>query len=343
MAECRTTSGCSASSPDQLRTDIAYGANNVANNRLPVQTTVRNGSGTLIATTTFEYDAVGNAIAVDGPLAGTIDRVATRYDALRRAIGAVGPDPDDGGPRLNIGVRTTYDSRGLPYLVETGNLPGQADVAWASFVPSQSTVTQFDADRRATQTALVAGGSTYAVAQVSFDNLGRVDCTATRMNPAIFGALPPSACTAGPAGAFGPDRVVKYGYDNADRATSVTSGFGVDAITEEAMYLPGGRLERLTDGEGNKTTYSYDPYGRLYRVFYPDPDTGEPSSTDYEELGYNVNSQIVSTRRRSGHVILTPRDALGRVTTKDLPGSTVEDVSFVYDNQGRLLSALYAT
>src|SRR5688572_14289247 len=164
-AQCRQTSGCSATSADQLRTDISYGVTNVANNRLPVQTTVRNGSGTLMGRTDLQYDGVGNLVGVDGPHAGIVDKTVTRYDALRRIVGTVGPDPDDTGPRLNIGVRTTYDSRGLPSLVETGNLPGQADSAWTSFVPAVSVVREFDAERRMTKVASVAGSTTHAVQQ----------------------------------------------------------------------------------------------------------------------------------------------------------------------------------
>jgi YD repeat-containing protein len=152
------------------------------------------------------------------------------------------------------------------------------------------------------------------VQQVKYDAVGRVDCTATRMNPATFGSLP-TACDRATAGSFGPDRIMKYGYDNGDRVTSVTTGYGQvsEAITEQSMtYLPGGRLQTLADGKGNKTTYSYDSYGRTYRVYYPDPNTvGTSSSTDYEEFAYNLNSQITSVRRRSGDVIQTPRDALG--------------------------------
>jgi RHS repeat-associated protein len=344
VAECRTTSGCSATSADQLRTDIGYGANNVANNRLPVQTTIRDGSGTLIATTNLQYDGVGNLVSVNGPLTGTVDQSVTRYDALRRVIGTVGPDPDGAGARLHIGVRTTYDSRGLPALVETGNLPGQADSSWANFVPAISVVREFDAERRMTKESAVAAGTTHAVQQVSFDILGRVDCRATRMNPVYFGALP-SACIATADGPFGPDRIDRYGYDNADRVISVTSGYGhPTAIAVQTMtYFTGGRLHTLSDGKGNKTTYNYDGYGRLYRTYFPHlTNVGASSSTDYEEYVYNANSQVTATRRRSGVVIGTPRDALGRVTLKDVP-ATAEDVYFGYDNQGRVLSARYGS
>jgi RHS repeat-associated protein len=348
VATCRTTAGCSATSPDQLRTDISYGANGVANNRLPVQTTVRDGAGSLIATSTTEYDAIGNIIAVDGPLSGAADRSAMRYDALRRLTGTVGPDPDGAGPRLNMGVRTRFNVRGFPETVDSGTMPGQDLTAWSNFVPSQSLVREFDADGRLIKASQMAGGVAYAVQQLSFDNLDRTDCSVTRMNPAAFGSLPTSACSPGTTGAYGPDRIAKYTYNSSDRLTSVISGFGQpDAITEQSVtYLAGGRVQTLSDGKGNTTTYVYDPYGRLHQIRYPDTNvTGASSGSDLEQFGYNLNSQVTSTQRRNGDVILTPRDALGRVTIQDRPvwpGSGAnEDVYYSYDLHGRLLSALY--
>ncbi len=351
VAQCRTTSGCTATSADQLRTDIGYGANSVANNRLPVQTTVRNGSGTLIATTDLQYDVVGNLVAVDGPLTGAVDKTVTRYDALRRVVGTISPDPDGAaGPRLNIGVKTTYDARGLPALVERGNLTGQTDSDWLTLVASQSLLREFDAARRVTKVSSVGGQTTYAVQQVSFDTLGRVNCSTTRMNPVYFSQALPEACTATSDGSFGPDRIVQYGYDSADRVTSVTSGLGVSPIVQQAMtYLARGRLSTLTDGRGNKTSYEYDGYSRPLRTRYPDPTNGGvSSSTDYEDLTYDLNSQVVATRRRGGEVVGTPRDALGRVTSKDVPAfdggsATADDVYFSYDNQGRVLGARYGS
>ena len=220
-------------------------------------------------------------MSVNGPLSGTVDQTVTRYDALRRAIGTVGPDPDAAGPRLHIGVRTNYDSRGLPALVETGNLPGQADSSWTSFVPALSVVREFDAERRMTKTSSVAGATTHAVQQVSFDTFGRVDCRATRMNPAYFGALPSSACTATADGPFGPDRIARYGDDNADRVTSAISGFGrpTAIAVQTTTYLIGGRLETLTDGKGNKTTYELRRVWPTVPDHFPDPTNVGASST----------------------------------------------------------------
>ena len=43
------------------------------------------------------YDAHGNLLTVDGPLSGTADTVRYRYDAARRRIGTISPDPDGAG------------------------------------------------------------------------------------------------------------------------------------------------------------------------------------------------------------------------------------------------------
>ena len=103
---------------------------------------------------------------------------------------------------------------------------------------------------------------------------------------------------------------MRYGYDNADRVTSVISGYGHPAaITVQTMtYLPGGRLYTLSDGKGNLTTYEYDGHGRLYRTYVPPSSNVGCSATDYEEYTYNANSQVTATRTRGCDTIGTPRE-----------------------------------
>ena len=70
-------------------------------------------------------------------------------------------------------------------------------------------------------------------------------------------------------------------------------------------------------------------------------DVGTPAtahSTDYEQLAYDPNSNVVSRRLRDGSAIAFTFDSLNRPTVKDLPGSE-PDVSYDYDNLGRLVSA----
>lgn len=345
VSSCRTLGSCSGGS-DEIQSIIGRGSTGVANNRLPVQVLTRDGAQSKTLLTKTEYDPVGNVVAVDGPLNGTGDRRVTHYDALRRVIGVVSPDPDGGGPRPSMAARTTYNARGLPATVETGTVNGLGIESWSSFSPAQTVTTEFDASYRETRRVLSSGGVAYSAVQTSYDAVGRPECVNQRMNPANFTAPASSTCTPS-GGEFGPDRVVRTTYDELGRPLTVTSGYGTaEAIVAQSMhYHPTtGALEWVQDGNGNRTSYSYDTYGRLHRVYYPHPSiAGTSSSSDFEEFSYNLRSEVVSARRRGGQVISYIRDNLGRVTRKVLPGAATGDVYYSHDNDGRLLKALYGS
>jgi RHS repeat-associated protein len=162
------------------------------------------------------------------------------------------------------------------------------------------------------------------------------------MNPAVYGSLPASACTLGTQGSYGPDRIGKLVYDAAGQVTQAQDAVGTsDAATERTLtYSANGQVQTLKDAENNLTTYEYDGFDRLLKTRFPDPvqGSGTSSTTDYEQLGYDPNSNITSRRLRDGNSIAFTFDALNRATLKDLPG-TEADVTFAYDNLGRLTSA----
>lgn len=62
------------------------------------------------------------------------------------------------------------------------------------------------------------------------------------------------------------------------------------------------------------------------------------STTDYEQLTYDAASNVTSRRLRDAQSIGFTFDNLSRPTLKDLPGSE-PDVTYAYDNLGRLTSA----
>jgi YD repeat-containing protein len=62
------------------------------------------------------------------------------------------------------------------------------------------------------------------------------------------------------------------------------------------------------------------------------------STTDYEQLGYDANSNVTSFRNRAAESIAFSYGKLDRATLKDLPG-TEPDVPYGYDLLGRLTSA----
>ncbi len=342
---CRTQTSC-ANTSDEIRTTIGHGSSGVANNRWPVTATTSDGTGTLTSTVTIAYDLTGNLLTTDGPLAGTADTRRTRYDALRRIVGAISPDPDGGGARKPVALRITYDTPGNPSLVEKGSVNSQADGDWSSFVASESASLEHDVAGRRTKTSVSGGGTPLVVEQVKYDDLGRPSCAAIRMNPAVFASLPSSACTAGTEGAHGPDRIAKRTYDDASQVTKVTTGFGSPAPIDVGTmtYTSNGRLATLTDGRNYRTTYEYDGFDRLSKTRFPNPTTtGSSSTTDYEQLTYDANSNVVSLRARNAQTTTYQFDDLNRITLKDLPGGTSEDIYLSYDNHDRRLSARFAS
>lgn len=340
VSSCTTGTSC-AGTANEVKTTIVYGAASVANNLLPTSVSSGAGDASLTATVTSTYDHVGNPLTIDGPLAGANDVTRYRFDALRRTIGVVGPDPDwGGGPLKNKAVRTTYNSDGQPTLVERGIVNGYTDPDWAAFVVLDQQEATYDALGRLVKAAAVSGGVTLSVAQMAYDAAGRPECSALRMNPAVFGSLPGSACTLGTAGTNGPDRITKVVYDAADQVLQTIKAYGTPLQQTEvtATYSLNGLTTTVADAKGNLTTYVYDGFDRLSRRRYPVAAGSGSSVTDYEEYTYDAASNIATERRRDGTSITYTYDALQRLTASNLPATT-----FTYDNLGRMLSAATAT
>jgi RHS repeat-associated protein len=336
ISSCASGSSCSGAATE-TRTTIAYGSTGVANNLLPTSTTVAAGDGSVSATTAVTYDYAGDESAIDGPLAGTADTALQIHDLSRRLIQSVSADPDGGGALKNRSVVYAYDSSDRP----TSTTEGTANPDGGSFVGTVQTVTTYDGQGRKATEAVAAGGTTYSLVQYSYDAAGRLDCTAERMNPAAYGSLP-GACTLSSSGSFGSDRISKNSYDAADRLTAITGSYGTPLQNADVTnsYNSNNTLASTTDGEANKTSYTYDGFDRLSQTIFPSTTkgAGTSNSADYEQLSYDASSNVTSRRLRDGNSIAYTYDALDRVTLKDLPGSE-PDISYTYDNADRLLSA----
>jgi RHS repeat-associated protein len=340
---CQTLSSCTGTS-DETKTSISYGPQSAgtANNLLPVSTTSGDSTGALAATVTTTYDNVGNRLTVDGPLAGSADATRYRYDTARQLVGTVSPDPDGAGALKDRATRVTYRPDGQVSKNEIGTVTDQSDTAWNAFSVSQTVDIGFDSNFRPITSKLSAGGTDYSLTQTSYDSLGRVDCVALRMNPSVYGSLPSSACTLSTQGSYGPDRISQTVYDAAGQAVQKKVAVGTsDVATETALtYTNNGKLQTLTDGENNKTTYVYDGFDRLSQTQYPSATKGAGTSnaSDYEQLGYDAGSNVTSRRLRDGTSIAFSYDNLNRVTLKTLPNSE-SAVSYSYDLLGRLTGA----
>ncbi|HEY7811310.1 MAG TPA: RHS repeat-associated core domain-containing protein [Allosphingosinicella sp.] len=294
---------------------------------------------------------------------------ATRFDADRRPTGSIAPDPDGAGPLGFPAVRNSYDAAGRLTKVEKGTLSAWQSEAvapanWTGFTIFQTVDTSYDAlDRKTRETVSgvePGGGAMTAVSvtQFSYDISGRLECTAQRMNPAAFAALPASACTPGTQGSQGPDRIVKSTYDAAGQLLQVREGVGtaVEAAEATRSYSLNGQLKQVIDANGNRAEMRYDGHDRLARWVFPSPskpsayDDATPASAaasagalneaDYEAYQSDANGNRTSLRKRDGSTLTYQYDPLNRMIVKVVPersgllAAHTRDVYYRYDLRG---------
>ena len=323
---CLTNSPCGAS--DRTELSFSYGAANTENN-LFTRTVSAGGNGTT-ATTTYDYDAVGNVIQVNGPRTDVDDTEYAVWDALRRKTLSVGADPDGGGPRPRVTVRQEFNADGLLVneQIGTSNSPTAA-----GFNPVETTSHFYDASQQRIKTTTPSG-----VVQFSYDGAGRLTCTAVRMNPNTYSALPADACQLSAQGSDGPDRISKNVYDGAGRVTQLIKGFGtsIQQTYSTTSYTPNGKADWVKDANNNLTDYAYDGFDRLSAMYFPSPATGAGSAnySDYEQYAYDNANNRTSIRKRDGQFIRLTYDGLNRETVRDYDGQT-KDVYTSYDLIGR--------
>jgi len=270
--------------------------------------------------------------SADGPLAGTADTSVFRYDADRRLVGTISPDPDGAGPRARLANKTTYNGRGIVTLAEIGSVNGTTDSDWAAFNSYEQVASALDSAGRAVKSTTSAGGATVSVVQYSYDINGRPECTALRMNNAAWGSLPSSACVLGSSGSAGADRITKVSYDAAGRPTKVQTGLGTSEQSDSstATFNANGTVAALTDANNNKTTYEYDGVDRLMKTRYPSGNkgSGTSSTTDYEQLTYDANGNVTNKRLRDGVTVAFGVDDLNRVTSRTENGSLARQYGY---------------
>jgi RHS repeat-associated protein len=334
VSACQTGSSCIGTS-DETKSVTTYN-----NNLLPISVSRGDGTGALTATTATTYDNRGNVDTVDGPLPGTADTTKYRYDAADELVGITLPDPDGAGTMKLRATRLTYRPDGQLSKQELGTVNSQSDPDWALFATLQTVDVSYDRDSRTLARTLSAGGTVYALTQYSYDGDGRLDCSTVRMNPTVINPSQTDACSQGTAGSFGLDRITKTAYDPVGRVRSVTVALKTPDIATERFltYTNNGKLQTLKSDD-NLTTYEYDGFDQLSKTRFPNPtQSNQSSTTDYEQLAYDANSNVTSRRLRDATSIAFSFDNLDRPTFKNLPG-TEPDVTYAYDNLGRLTSA----
>jgi RHS repeat-associated protein len=299
--------------------------------------------------TAYDYDPAGRLRFVDGPLPGTDDAIYNRYDVHGRRTWEIGPR----GPNLlRIATRTIYrDADDRVIATETGTIPDAAGEALTMF---RRTDLAYDGRRNLIREAISSGGTTYAVADKSWDDRGRLLCQAQRMNLAALPPVGADACAAGTPGNDGPDRIARNFYDAAGQRLQVREGVGTLAEAAETTwdYNANGQVTTIIDGNGNRAELRYDGHGRHSCWAFPSP-AGAPSYNDssqasalttagalggdcaghgdYEAYAYDAAGNRTNLRKRDGRSILYAYDALDRVIAKTYPQGGARPVYYGYD------------
>ena len=334
----------------------------------------------------FSVAAVLWPVWASGQTAPSSFTTGYRYDLGGRVTGVISPDPDDSGPIRYAAVRTTYDVGGRPIRVEKGELANwqSEDVEprlWSGFTVFTTQETGYDAMDRKVVELLREGGAAgpiRAITQKSYDLMSRPDCTAVRMNPAVFTPTPATApCALGPQGSgtndFGPDRITQNKYDAAGQLVQIRKAVGVAGLEQAYAtyaYSANGKQATVIDANGNRATLTYDGFDRQSGWYFPsqtrptgfNPATpatalataGAASATDYESYQYDAAGNRTSFRKRDGRTFTFTYDALGRMTSKIVPDACVSgyactnvapaatrDVYYSYDLRGLQLAARF--
>jgi len=353
-----------ASTVNELVTTYDYGdeasltTGNLLINSVTTGTGLASGTGSIRATTAFGYTGRGDLRSVDGPLSGTADTTYYQYDTARRLIGVFTPDPDGAGPLPARYRRTIYNTDGTISLTVAGTdtTPSPDD----NFANTDEKVrvqytygTSGSEKGKAVKARVAINGNaiTKRVTQYRYDAAGRVDCVMQRMNASAWDSTT-NACTQSTGAG---DMIEKYTYDLAGRAKEVgvvQTSSNTYVKTSETRYTDNGLVSADFDGNNNKTTYEYDGFDRLSKTRYPQP--GSPSSTafagtgksagddtgdvlDYEQRTYTYTAatNALAVRSRAGLTQTVTYDDIGRLKTRDRPGSEV-DLTYTYDNLDRL-------
>jgi RHS repeat-associated protein len=198
-------------------------------------------------------------------------------------------------------------------------------------------------------------GSVYSLVQTTYNRASQAICVTGRMNPAAFGSFPSSAnaCTLGPEGSAGPDRITRYRYDELGRVDRLTSADGTSVASDDytLTFTDNGQLATAADAENNLTAYEYDEHDRNVKVRFPVTTQGAnlSSTADYEEYGFDESGNVTSFRTRRGETLTLTYDNLGRLVTKAVPpraslaSTHTRNVHYGYDLLGNLEYARFGS
>jgi RHS repeat-associated protein len=266
----------------------------------------------IAAVTSFTYDANGEAITTTDPRSNVSNMT---YDLAGRKIFDIAPDPDGAGALLRPATRSVYDALGRVIEADKGRT---TSTTGADFAVLESATTTYDPDSKKIKEVTPAG-----VTQFTYDGDDRLTCSAARMFPGAYAALPASACTLGSTNPSNlPDRITQTNYDVAGQTLTKIQAYGTSAQRTYATYTYGldGEGLTVTDSNGNLTKSIFDGFNRLTQMQFPSTTrgAGTPDTGDHEDYTYDAGgNRLTLTKRDQVNRLTFTYDAMNRPIVKD--------------------------
>jgi RHS repeat-associated protein len=335
---CGDTTTCGTSA--EIRTEYEYWGNTL----LPSVVRRIDAARGETLETHYTYDGAGRLLSEDGPFAGTDDAKYFRYDTYGRKTWEIGPLGANGYRNARKFTYRDADDKLLSTQVGTVTDPNSPTLT----VATQTNV-GYDNHRNPASEAVVANAATQTLVQRSFDDSGRLECEARRMNPAVFSSVS-GACSLGSEGSFGPDRITHNVYSTAGQLLQVQRAYGTSLQQNYVTYTytPNGKRASVTDANGNRAEMRYDGHDRQNRWVFPSKTTpGTVNESDFESYTYDEAGNRLSLRKRDNTTITYLYDDLNRVKSKTVPvsatGAAGYSVHYGYDVQDLQLFARFVS
>lgn len=288
---------------------------NTANKYVPTTTVLDSGTGKLNLTTHYTYDGFGNLTLINGPRTDVTDTTSYIYDAERRVTQTTNA--------LGKLTRLAYDADGRNVRSAT-QIGSQWLVSCNTYTSTGKILKAWGPAQTALDTTCPTAAAPVPVMDYAYDVHDRLQRVTENLTSAEGG-----------------NRISETVYNADNTVASVKRAVGTALAQTYATYTysPNGLPITVKDAKNNLTTYEYDGIDRKIKTRYPDKNTPNVSSTtDFEEYGYDKNSNVTSHRKRNGETVTLIYDNLNRLTNRNYPTST-DNVSFSYDLMHRRLSA----
>ncbi len=311
-----------------------------------------NGSGPTLTggrAVQFDYDVVGNVISVaEIPAAGSGQAnrtTTTSYDELNRPTRIVGPQYTDAmyGAVCPVTI-DAYDTLGRLTQVSAGRTPTPCTNAASDIVTPQLTYAFDDFGRKVKQTDALGqfwsysydgnnnlltstdakGQTTSFTWDVGHQLLTRTE-QGGRLTTYIRNGL------GQPTQAQHPEATYSYGYDTAHRLAQVSDSRGGKTLSY--AWSPGGLLNTVTDTEGRRTDYLYDPVGRLAEAIGPNDD----SLVFRFDAGGRLAEKLLPNGG-SARYLYNEDNTLHQVVNRNTASTILTQHDYAYDGVGNRLS-----